>query len=159
MNNDWINSAVSQFKTICVELQEKLQKSDLGDLLDSADIIAQKFYGQISKVQEKALQHHIDNTMSQSRHRHCSNCSGKMRHKGNSSFEFISRFGHLHLNGIYYRCRCGQSKNVSDFVNKGQRFSLAANELAVRYAGSVSFNQAKKYLQKDFRAIEVLMYR
>jgi hypothetical protein len=150
MKNDWIDLAVGEFKAHCVELQEQLKASEPGNLLDSADRIGQKLYGQIAQVQQQAIQHHINSTMSQSRHRYCPDCSEKMRHKGKSSFDFISRFGHLHLAGIYYRCRCGQSKGVSDFVNKGRHFSLAANELAVRYAGSVSFTQAKRYLQKDF---------
>ena len=150
MSIEWIDSAARQFKALCVRLQGELEKSNDGDLLASADAIGQQFYEQISKVQEQALQHHIEANMGQARHRQCSNCSRKMRHKGRSSFEFIGRFGHLHLKGIYYHCPCGQSKTVGDFVNSGRRFSFAARELAVRYAGGSSFNKAKKYLQKDF---------
>lgn len=73
-----------------------------------------------------------------------------MRHKGTKSFEFITRTGNIKLRGIYYHCGCGSSKSVSDIVSDGRKFSRQANELTSRYAASQSYQQASKYLRKDF---------
>jgi hypothetical protein len=72
-----------------------------------------------------------------------------MRHKGTKSFEFITRTGNIKLRGIYYHCGCS-SKSVADIVSDGKKFSRQACELTSRYAASNSYQQASKYLRKDF---------
>jgi hypothetical protein len=73
-----------------------------------------------------------------------------MRHKGLKSFEFITREGNIKLAGTYYHCGCSNSKSVSAFVSSGRRFSHQACELTSRYAATQSYQQASKYLRKDF---------
>jgi hypothetical protein len=73
-----------------------------------------------------------------------------MRHKGLKSFEFITRAGNIKLAGTYYHCGCSNSKSVSAFVSSGRRFSRQACELTSRYAATQSYQQASKYLRKDF---------
>lgn len=72
-----------------------------------------------------------------------------MRHKGTKSFGFITRSGNIKLHGTYYHCGCG-SKSVADIVSDGRKFSRQACELTSRYAASSSYQQASKYLRKDF---------
>lgn len=72
-----------------------------------------------------------------------------MRHKGTKSFEFITRTGNINLRSIYYHCGCG-SKSVADIVSNGRKFSHQACELTSRYAATNSYQQAGKYLRKDF---------
>lgn len=74
-----------------------------------------------------------------------------MRHKGKKSFEFITRLGNVSLQGTYYHCKCSNSKSVNVLVAAGRKFSLAADELVLRYSASNSYRQASKYLRKDFR--------
>lgn len=74
-----------------------------------------------------------------------------MRHKGKKSFEFITRLGNVSLQGTYYHCKCSNSKSVNVLVASGRKFSLAADELVLRYTASNSYKQASKYLRKDFR--------
>jgi len=74
-----------------------------------------------------------------------------MRHKGRSTFEFITRFGNFSLTGTYYRCGCSVSKSVNVLVAAGRKFSRAADELVVRYGACQSYAQASNYLRKDFR--------
>lgn len=74
-----------------------------------------------------------------------------MRHKGTKSFEFITRLGNLPLAGTYYQCGCSYSKSVRVLVAGGRKFSRAADELVIRYAGTNSYDRASHYLRKDFR--------
>jgi hypothetical protein len=74
-----------------------------------------------------------------------------MRHKGKKSFEFITRFGNLSLQGTYYHCKCSNSKSVNVLVAAGRKFSFAADELVLRHTASNSYKQASIYLRKDFK--------
>ncbi len=74
-----------------------------------------------------------------------------MRHKGKKSFEFITRFGNLSLQGTYYHCKCSNSKSVNVLVAAGRKFSFVADELVLRYTASNSYKQASRYLRKDFK--------
>ena len=74
-----------------------------------------------------------------------------MRHKGKKSFEFITRLGNVSLQGTYYHCSCSNSKSVHILVAAGRKFSVAADELVLRYTASNSYQQASHYLRKDFR--------
>lgn len=74
-----------------------------------------------------------------------------MRHKGAKSFEFITRQGNISLTGTYYHCRCSNSKSVSVLVSSGKKFSHIANELVTRYSAGNSYQQASRYLRKDFK--------
>jgi len=73
-----------------------------------------------------------------------------MRHKGKKSFEFITFSGNVSLQGTYYHCKCSNSKSVSVLVSAGRKFSRAADEVVLRRAASDSYQQASKYLRKDF---------
>lgn len=73
-----------------------------------------------------------------------------MRHKGAKSFEFITRRGNISLRGTYYHCGCSNSKSVSALVSSGKKFSHIANELITRYSAGNSYQQASRYLRKDF---------
>ena len=73
-----------------------------------------------------------------------------MRHKGSKSCEFITRQGNLNLSGTYYHCNCGNSKSISNLVSSGKKFSHIANELVTRYSASNSYQNASRYLRKDF---------
>ena len=73
-----------------------------------------------------------------------------MRHKGRKSHDFVTRQGNISLQGIYYHCGCSNSKSVNILVSAGRKYSRAADELIVRYAGSHSYQQARGYLRKDF---------
>jgi len=73
-----------------------------------------------------------------------------MRHKGAKSFEFITRQGNITLTGTYYHCGCSNSKAVSTLVSSGKKFSHIANELVTRYSAGNSYQQASRYLRKDF---------
>ena len=74
-----------------------------------------------------------------------------MRHKGKKSFDFITRFGNVPLQGTYYHCNCSNSKSVNILVAAGKKFSVVANELVLRHTASNSYKQASKYLRKDFK--------
>jgi len=74
-----------------------------------------------------------------------------MRHKGAKSFEFITRQGNISLAGTYYHCGCSNSKSVSTLVSNGKKFSHIANELVTRYSAGNSYQQASRYLRKDFK--------
>jgi len=73
-----------------------------------------------------------------------------MRHKGAKSFEFITRQGNITLTGTYYYCGCSNSKSVSTLVSSGRKFSRIANELVTCYSAGNSYQQASRYLRKDF---------
>jgi hypothetical protein len=73
-----------------------------------------------------------------------------MRHKGAKSFEFITRQGNITLTGTYYHCSCSNSKSISNLVSSGRKFSHIANELVTRYSAGSSYQQASRYLRKDF---------
>jgi hypothetical protein len=73
-----------------------------------------------------------------------------MRHKGAKSYEFITRQGNIKLRGTYYHCGCSNSKSISNLVSSGKKFSHIANELVTRYSASNSYQQASRYLRKDF---------
>jgi len=73
-----------------------------------------------------------------------------MRHKGAKSFEFITRQGNITLSGTYYHCGCSNSKSISNLVSSGRKFSRIANELVTRYSAGNSYQQASRYLRKDF---------
>lgn len=55
------------------------------------------------------------------------------------------------LTGTYYHCGCSNSKAVSTLVSSGKKFSHIANELVTRYSASNSYQQAGRYLRKDFK--------
>jgi len=74
-----------------------------------------------------------------------------MRHKGQKSFEFITKAGNIKVSGAYYHCDCLASKSVAVLVSGLRKFSKTANELVIRYAASQSYQQASRYLRKDFR--------
>jgi hypothetical protein len=74
-----------------------------------------------------------------------------MRHKGKKPGEFITRFGHVIVYGTYYHCQCSNSKSVNVLVASGRKYSVAANELVLRYAASNSYEQASQYLRQDFK--------
>jgi len=73
-----------------------------------------------------------------------------MRHKGAKSFEFITKQGNIKLTGTYYHCECSNTKSVCNLVSNGRKFSYVANELVTRYSASHSYQQAGRYLRKDF---------
>jgi hypothetical protein len=73
-----------------------------------------------------------------------------MRHKGQKSFEFITKAGNISVSGTYYHCDCDNSKSIAVLVSGGRKFSRTANELIIRYAANQSYQQAGKYLRKDF---------
>jgi len=54
------------------------------------------------------------------------------------------------LRGTYYHCGCCNSKSVSNLVSSGKKFSHIANELVTRYSAGNSYQQASRYLRKDF---------
>lgn len=73
-----------------------------------------------------------------------------MRHKGQKSFGFITKAGNINVSGAYYHCDCDNSKSIVALVSGGRKFSKTANELVIRYAANQSYQQASKYLRKDF---------
>lgn len=73
-----------------------------------------------------------------------------MRHKGAKAFEFVTKQGNIALTGTYYHCSCGNRKSISNLVSSGKKFSHIANELVSRYCACSSYQQASKYLRKDF---------
>jgi len=149
--SEWIESVVSRFRQCCEQLQEQLGHAAEGSLLDVADEeIFEKFHPLLREVQQQAIQKQIDRKQKHSDYRRCDQCKKKMRHKGTKSFEFITRAVNIKLAGTYYHCGCSNSKSVSAFVSSGRRFSHQACELTSRYAATQSYQQASKYLRKDF---------
>jgi hypothetical protein len=73
-----------------------------------------------------------------------------MRHKGQKSFGFITKAGNITVIGTYCRCVCSCSKSIAVLVSGGRKFSRTANELIIRYAANQSYQQASRYLRKDF---------
>lgn len=73
-----------------------------------------------------------------------------MRHKGQKSFEFITKAGNIKASGTYYHCDCLSSKSIAVLVSGSRKFSKTANELVIRYGASQSYQQASRYLRKDF---------
>ena len=150
MESNWIKTSVEQFTQLCNQLQEQVLSAQSGQLLEESEKLHEQFQCLLKQVQQQALQNKITSEMALPQNRICSVCSSRMRHKGKSSFEFIGRLGNIKLSGIYYRCACGQSKSVSEYVNSGRRLSNYARELVVRYGASFSYGQGEKFLRKDF---------
>ena len=149
MKAHWIANCVEQFKSLCHQLQEQLDDSAEGDFLERSEAVMDQFQRMLKDVEQQALQHQIQRRMALPCVRRCPCCHQPMRHKGFSRFRFIVRHGHLNLKGIYYRCSCGQSKTVGDFINRASRLSKRARELILRYGGSFSYAQARRFLYKE----------
>jgi hypothetical protein len=148
---NWVETAVLKFRGCCEQLHDELGKAPDGCLLDVADEqIFEKFQPLLREVQQQAIQRHIERKQKCADYRRCGRCKKKMRHKGSKSFEFITRVGNIKLCGTYYHCGCRSSKSVVDIVSDGRKFSHQACELTSRYAASNSYQQASRYLRKDF---------
>lgn len=149
---EWIEDAVKNFRNGCLGLQKELANAADGTLLDVSDQqIMEKIEPLLKDIQQKAIQEAIEKAQGNSDYRRCNKCKKKMRHKGKKSFEFITRFGNVPLQGTYYHCKCSNSKSVNILVAAGKKFSVVANELVLRHTASNSYKQASKYLRKDFK--------
>lgn len=149
---DWIDDVVNEFRKGCKELQDELSNAANGTLLEVSDEqIMKNIEPLLKKLQRKAIQQAINKAQVDPDYRRCGKCKKKMRHKGAKSFEFITRQGNIKLSGTYYNCGCSNSKSVSVLVSSGRKFSHIANELVTRYSASNSYQQASRYLRKDFK--------
>jgi hypothetical protein len=148
---EWIDEAVKEFRRGCQQLQDELAQAANGTLLDVSDEqIMKNLEPLLRKVQQKAIQKALEKAQVDPDYRRCNKCKKKMRHKGAKAFEFITRRGNIKLSGTYYHCGCSNSKSISTLVSSGKKFSRIANELVTRYSASNSYQQASKYLRKDF---------
>jgi len=146
-----IERAVNEYRQKLIEFKKEMFNAADGTLLEVADKqIIENFEPMLKNIQQQMLQKYINKRQNSNDYRSCPKCKKKMRHKGRKSFEFITKAGNINVSGTYYHCDCDNSKSIAVLVSGGRKFSRTANELIIRYAAGQSYQQASKYLRKDF---------
>ena len=147
----WITSVVKNFEEICEQLHDELQHSQPTNLLADAEKLAiEQMRHMTRQIQQQAIQHAIDKRTKEYAYRTCTGCGQRMRHRGIKLRQFITKAGAIELSGIYLHCKCGNTKPIKQFVSGNSTMTPQATELIVRYAGSMPYRTAAKYLRKDF---------
>jgi len=146
----WISNIVKDFAAVCEQMHEKVQGSTPGNLLADAEKLAiEEMQTMTCQLQQQAIQHEIDERTSHRDYRICT-CGQRMRHRGIKQRQFITKAGSIELSGIYFHCKCGNTKPIKQFVSGHSTMTPQATELIVRYAGSMPYRTSAKYLKQDF---------